>query len=162
MNIIFEGIDNSGKSTLVNAVANETQWPVGPKEGKPINFDSVIDKIERYLLFDKHLFDRHPVISQSIYGPLRDDPHVPPALTEAFYQQKPLIVYCRVVDKRLVGHLPSATDDLDHLKALSENYYELLQKYDRWAIRYARIFYTDYAQTRQVIAMLKGVISECR
>ena len=159
MNIVFEGPDNSGKSTLVAAVAEEIRWPIKSKEGKPASFGLTVEKIKYYLSLDHLIIDRHPVISQMIFGAtVRHDPPVPEALVERFLYQRPLIVYCRCLKLGLRGHEASPTDTTEHLHALNTKYSEIVAAYDRWMAKHANIVYTDWDQTALVVAMIKGAL----
>jgi hypothetical protein len=167
-NIILEGPDNAGKSTLAKFLRRAIQWPLKDREGKPPSRRSMIDKVERYLNIDGYIIDRHVVISQTIYGQaLRDDLPIPFDLVSAFYAQPNLIIYCRCIDQGLEGHQPTMhegglADTVDHCVELERNYERLIQLYDEWAIRHAHIVYTRYDQMEWILSMVRGIINERR
>ncbi len=159
MNIILEGPDNAGKSTLANAISIATGWEIYPKEGRPSNWFLMLEKIRNYEVLDHLIIDRHPIISQSIYGQIvRKDPPIPQQLVDNFRTRNDLIIYCRCIARGLADHEASPTDTDQHLSAIQENYDEVLAAYDSWAIQHANIFYTDYKQLPRVAAMVRGVV----
>jgi hypothetical protein len=161
MNIVLEGPDNAGKSTLANAISEDIGWPIKPKEGKPDTFEKTVQKIKFYLSLDRLIIDRHPMITQLVYGQvLRDDPQPPIELFERFLYQRPIIIYCRCLKLRLKGHEASPTDTDDHLHLLDAKYDQIVALYDELMIRYASIVYTDWNQLPRVVAMVKGATRE--
>ena len=161
MNIVLEGPDNAGKTTLANAIAEEIGWPIKPKEGKPDTFEQTLQKIRFYLSLDRLIIDRHPMITQLIYGQvLRDDPQPSRDLMERFLYQRPIIIYCRCLKLRLKGHEASPTDTKEHLRLLDDKYEKIVDLYDEIMIRFASIIYTDWDQLPRVVAMVKGAIRE--
>jgi len=79
--VIVEGPDGSGKSTLVKALREIGMKPA-PRASNSIQgpvadlMDWVIrDQQDMIARWDKHVYDRHPLISEPIYGRIvRDNP----------------------------------------------------------------------------------------
>ena len=74
--IVAEGADGTGKSTLVEMLAHDTKLPIAPKL---VNSDtqvregesSLVQSVEKDIVkgLSAQLYDRHPLISEMIYGP---------------------------------------------------------------------------------------------
>jgi len=78
MNIILEGFDGTGKSTLAKAIEKEIGLTVYHSDGRPIDRDDYDRRLHDRRKFVEHctqihvdctavLFDRHTVISEHIY-----------------------------------------------------------------------------------------------
>lgn len=160
MNIILEGPDNTGKSTLALAISKATGLTIKDKEGRPPTQILLYEKFRKYEALDGWIIDRHPIISQAIYGLVRKDPEIPEEFMNNFFNRADLIIYCRALrTDPLSDHEASDTDDEAHLQMIENQYGRILGIYDNWAINCAQIIYTQYAQTDSVVAMVKGVIS---
>jgi hypothetical protein len=157
MNIVLDGPDNAGKSTLAAALSRATGYPIKDKEGRPPNHDALLQKIQFYLTLDGLIIDRHPVISQSVYGFLRHDQPIPYHLIERFHMQDNLIIYCRCVERGLEGHEPSNTDTPDHLEMLQAKQVQILQMYDSLMNEVATIWYRRHEELPRIVAAVKGV-----
>lgn len=100
MIIVVEGPDNSGKSTLAQELSRKLGWQVlhsgGPCESKQ-------DYMERIVkIYNSHrvIWDRHPAVSEYIYGPvLRGVYNYIPL--NAFPRES-LVIYCRPPDEVLL------------------------------------------------------------
>jgi thymidylate kinase len=162
MNVIIEGPDNSGKSTLARAISERINWPIWEKEGKPPTFEDTVKKIERYLREipqEGIIIDRHPIVSQMVYGStVRKDPQVPRELMREFSAQRHLIIYARCIHLGLQGHKASPTDTPEHLEQLREKYVKILTAYDFWALRCAHIIYNNWRQVPLIVRMCEGAL----
>lgn len=161
MNVILEGPDNCGKSTLALAIHEATGLPIKEKEGRPNTWPAMLEKIRKYETIDGHIIDRHPIISQSVYGLLRNDPEIPDELLDRFFDRRDLIIYCRCL-RSLDDHEASPTDTPEHLTMIDARAQEVLDTYDNWAAICANIIYSQYAQTEMVVAMVKAVLAHER
>jgi len=160
MNVIVEGIDGAGKTMLAKAISRDLSIPFMDRDklgrGVPKDFAEIVDRAEAYLQEDGVVFDRHTLVSQPIYGVLRNDPLLPTALLDAFYRQKNVIIYARCVDKKLEGHIPSPGDTEEHLVSLFNNYNRLLTIYDNWALAHTHIWYRNYEDTKLITRFVQG------
>lgn len=104
--LIFEGPDGAGKTTLIEQLSTKFGIPVAPrvvsKETKAMFnlMDWVDENLDKG--FQRMIFDRHRLISESIYGPiLRPEAEsgfdrmawLAPRLRR-LYELKPIIIYC--------------------------------------------------------------------
>jgi len=161
MNIILEGPDNCGKSTLALAIHNATGWPIKEKEGRPADWEGLLAKLRIYERIDGMIIDRHPILTQSVYGILRSDPDIPDEFMDRFIARNDLIIYCRAL-RSLEDHKPSPTDNQFHLQMIERHHDKILAIYDNVGINFANIVYTMYEQTDLVVAMVKGALTHER
>jgi len=141
--IVVEGIDNSGKSTLVSHLRTVLGYPSQESEGPPHYPGEMNLRVARYASLHHVIFDRHPVVSQTIYGSLRShsDP-IRPDLVQQFYDARPLFIYCDPGIRGMTGHVRRDTVDTDaHLSEVTRGYEQLLIMYRAWAIQHAHIIY---------------------
>ncbi len=139
-NIVVEGIDASGKSTLVKVLAEKLGMHVQEGEGPPKYKGEIDERIRRLLARTDHVFDRHPCVSQAIYCSIRKgQEHPRKDLTKQFYDTNPFFIYCRATS--LDGHVVKDYEDPEHVMAVNENHTQLLKLYDAWAVRYAHCIY---------------------
>lgn len=147
--VVVEGIDNSGKSTLIQELARQfPQYKVQPGEGPPKEGENINDRIRRYHGYEGNwLFDRHPVVSQPVYG--RINPNVQEvelAQADHLYRLRPLIIYCDPLDRGLEEHAARTEEDNhidtpEFLAGLARDYDVMLAEYRSWAIRHAHVIY---------------------
>lgn len=145
MNVVVEGIDNSGKSTLVAHLSKHLRRLVQASEGPPKFPGEMNGRLTKYSSLINVIFDRHPVISQAIYRSIRsgEDTHgMRPDLVADFYNSKPFFIYCDPLSRGMSGHVfHNGVDTEDHLAQVQEGYYHMLFLYRAWAIRYAHVIY---------------------
>lgn len=142
MNIVLEGPDASGKSTLAEHIKSFIHWPIQPSEGPEKYPGEINERIERYLKFNNTIFDRHPVISQSIYGQFNDTTGVDPILANEFYGTEPLLIYCARDSESFPKNHKKKGHDTDRHVSLIENHDgEIVQLYEDWAMQHAHFIY---------------------
>lgn len=146
--IVIEGMDNSGKSTLGAELADRMGLFVQESEGPPVAKDGmsadeeINARVDRYETMTNYLFVRHPVVSNSIYGKVREegDP-ITPGRQMIFYDKKPLLVYCDAGTRGLGAHVQKAHDTEKHLADIENHYNKLLYLYRVWAAERANFVY---------------------
>lgn len=141
MHIVLEGPDGSGKSTLAGELARLMNLPIVLGKGPPRGPGEINERIALYIKQGRVIFDRHPAVSQMMYGSLRNDSEMPdPSLIKLFYATKPMFVYCRTTDG-VKDHIVKPHEDPAHIEMLTENYDKLVRMYDEWALKAARFIY---------------------
>jgi thymidylate kinase len=155
MNIVLEGIDNSGKSTLANLLSARLERVV-VHSGGPEKYEGEFrSRVLSFLECKAVIFDRHPCVSERIYGPIRERTLLTPDLEGLFYSTNPLIVYCRPFN-RLQGHIVKERDTVQHLEQVKQNYDEILNRYEQWALARAHIIHRGDAL--RTIAAIEGML----
>ena len=139
MNIILEGPDNSGKSTLAQYVAARTGRTIIASEGPEKWPGEINERIRRYEQHTDVLFDRHPCVSQPIYGQIRKNTPVEPTLLERFYQRPALFIYCE--GRGLEEHVLKEHDSPEHVTAVIEKHEWLCDQYLLWALEHSNLRY---------------------
>ena len=130
--IVVEGMDNTGKTTLVEYL-EEALMLVAEKSPGPAEPDSHAEWllwIEESLLradTEHAIYDRYPCISEYIYGPavrgmniLRDTDYL-----ARFLLCRPLVIYCRPSD-----HIIKRFGDREQMNGVKEKAKKLLEDYD--------------------------------
>jgi hypothetical protein len=156
MNIVVEGPDNSGKSTLVAALNDRIGFPVIAGKGPctPNTWG------HRFHEFDGEkcvIFDRHACVSEPIYSLICRDVQVPRELTRRFYATKSIFVYCRNV-RGLEGHIVNHKDTPEHLELLKFRHRLICNSYDAWAAEHAHIIYRIGDDKDRVAAMIEAAL----
>lgn len=155
MAIIIEGMDNSGKSTLAQVMAEYMGLIVQESEGPPIDEDEINARVDRYERMTDRLFVRHPVISNAIYGQVREEGDI---ISEGrrmlFYENKHTIIYCDAGTRGLGAHVQKAHDTEKHLEDITNNYNKLLYLYRQWAAENAHFVYRIGDDMDQLIATI--------
>lgn len=140
--IVIEGMDNSGKSTLAQAMADYMELIVQESEGPPKSDDEINERVDRYQSMTGRLFVRHPVISNKIYGKFRPEGNpITPGREMIFYDARPTLIYCDSGARGLVGHVEKDHDSPGHLQLVEKNAADLLQEYRLWAAQHAHFVY---------------------
>lgn len=142
MAIIIEGMDNSGKSTLAECMADYMDLIVQESEGPPKSDEEINARVDAYEVMLDRIFVRHPVISNAIYGKFR--PEGDP-ITEGrrmiFYEDGHTIIYCDAGDRGYEGHVVKDHDTEIHQDLLAKNQQNLLREYRLWAAEHAHFVY---------------------
>lgn len=136
MNIVLEGPDNSGKSTLARVLSEKLQRPIYASEGPEKYPGELIERIERYRGLNNVIFDRHPCISDPIYGMFRSQRSSLAGGYEArFYAEQPLLIYCDPLDRGMQGHVEKKHDTAEHIDLIMRHHHAILNMYRLWAIQ---------------------------
>lgn len=140
--IVIEGMDNSGKSTLAQTLADYMGLVVQESEGPPKSAEEINARVDGYATMQQTLFVRHPVISNSIYGKFRPegDP-ITPGRQMIFYESNPILIYCDAGDRGFDGHVLKDHDTEVHQQLIATKQAELLKEYRLWAAQHAHFVY---------------------
>jgi len=165
MNIVVEGIDNSGKSTLIHHMLGSLPgYHIQPSEGPPKYEGETNVRVARYASHQRCVFDRHPAVSQMIYRTIRtghDASEIRDDLVKQFYDSKPLFIYCDPGARGMEGHtFNSGVDTEEHLRQVREGYDTMLSLYRSWAIQHAHFIYRigdDIPRLVQCVEIIVGV-----
>lgn len=156
MNIIVEGADNTGKSTLVRELAKHTGMDVKYGEG-PEKFDGeIIQRAWRYLKMDNTIFDRHPIISQPIYGKFKPDAtQIPPEYARQLYRTEPLMIHCYGIAGK---HIRKPYDSQTHVKLIQKYDRHIRDEYRKWSDEHAHMTYRAGDPHDNVIRIVKEIL----
>ena len=139
-NIVIEGPDAAGKSTLANQLLQHFPLTLQKSEGPPKYPGEMEERVGRYLRMDNVLFDRHPCISQVIYDKFREKKTpIPQELVNQFYAQGNLIIY---MYGRAGAHEIKAHDSQEHLELLDRFEDNIRNAYTEWAPGRAHVYYS--------------------
>jgi hypothetical protein len=164
--IVVEGVDNSGKSTLIRALRVVLPaFFLQASEGPPKYPGEQNKRVKRYLGFPNDtIYDRHPCVSQPIYGTMRmHTDAIDPALIESFYQMDPLFIYCDGGVRGMKDHVFNPeVDSIKHLTAVEENYTKLLTEYRHWAAQHAFMSYRIGDSVSRIVKTVEKLIRDGR
>jgi hypothetical protein len=94
MNLVLEGPDYAGKTTLGQRLSYLTGMPLISGDGPPRSAGEFTGRVCRYLAMTGVIFDRHPLISDPIYGPIiRRHTYVTSEMVKQFRGTRPFIIY---------------------------------------------------------------------
>lgn len=148
MFVVIEGPDNSGKSTLAKYLADRIDFPLQHSGGPPKSDDEFAFRLDRLFRMDDVIFDRFPVISEAVYGPiLSRESLITPTSKIRFFARKPIIIYCRpplnVLMRVVDGHEVKDHETAAHVAAVKAHAMALIHRYDEVLYEYNPIYY-DY------------------
>jgi predicted ATPase len=159
MNIVVEGPDNAGKSTLVECIARMLRWNVVSSEGPTRTQEELNDRARRFLSLDHTVFDRHCIVSEQIYGTMRGQVMTDLDLVRKFKASSKVIIYCRS-DGTLSSHIRKEHDTDEHLEMVERRFQQICAYYDQWALDYANIIYRKGEPPMRVLRFLQGELSK--
>lgn len=125
--IIVEGMDNTGKSTLIQTLAEEFKLPTARTYKKP-DGSKEIHTWDAWCNSCPHplILDRHPAISDLIYGPiLRGITYSGRGLAQDVREGN-FLIYCRPS----IHAIKQTMNDRDQLAGVPENTQKLVDAYD--------------------------------
>ena len=166
LDVVFEGPDNTGKSTLIQKFLDDYRYTrrVIKSEGPEKYHGEIDERIERYYLEDIDvIYDRHPAVSETIYAPVvRQNPGPTAYSRNMFYLTEPLIIYCRALPGRgMQGHRDNPGVDTEHhIQGVTQHYDEICDRYDDWALRHAHFVYRIGDDANQLLNAIAGVLND--
>lgn len=146
MNVVIEGLDNSGKSTLAKYISRATGLTVFSSEGPEKHEGELEQRVERYsgyrASYGSVIFDRHPCVSDPIYSIARGrQSPLSRGAIKLLYDEKPLFIYCDVGTRGLGSHVLKEHDTPEHMQMVQSHFASLLHHYRNWAMDHAHIIY---------------------
>lgn len=143
MNIVVEGPDASGKTTLIGKLAPLLGLSVVKSEGPCVDIHDFRQRCQQLYSLKNVIFDRHCHVSEPIYGYFakRYDT-VDYSLIALIRRNPPLYIYCRgpaTLDRHVADH---SKDSPEHLAMIERHHSEIRYSYERWANANAHIWYT--------------------
>lgn len=162
MNIVIEGIDASGKSSLAQVLAAGLGMEIIESEGPEKEPGELNARVNRYFQHHQAIFVRHPCVSDPIYSKGRGRASaIADHLIDRFYTQRNLFVYCDPLKRGLKGHIIKKAVDTDaHTKMLADNYGMLLTAYRDWALYHAHILYRIGDGADRIGQLIQGVLND--
>lgn len=128
MIIVVEGCDNTGKSTLIQSLAERIKAPLARSYGKPKDSGD----IETWHWWARAcpqspiILDRHPVISDLVYGPLlRGGTHSSIEWAREFRGDM-FLIYCRPPFHKVAESI----DERDQMEGVRERLANIYQSYE--------------------------------
>lgn len=165
MIIVVEGPDASGKSTLIEHFKSRLGPTVKYQAGEgPEKYPGEInERLVRYSQWYYHngvvIFDRHPCVSQPIYGKIRHNTAVDPEHQLNFMLSLPVFIYCRTTRIDLSNHEEKDYDSEEHMIAVRNNRAMIIAAYDLWAAKNAHIYYRIDDDKDRIVNMVRGLIA---
>ncbi len=153
MNIVVEGADASGKSTLARIIAETLHRPIFHSNG-PSKYPGEVNERARHFLSQRDaVFDRHPCVGEPVYCILRGGKsELDLDLEENFYTSPHLIIYCR---GQRGPHVVKEGEDPAHVRNVATNHNLILQRYDEWALSHAHLMCRCDEDTEFILSVLK-------
>lgn len=159
MNVIVEGPDGAGKSTLAAFVAQSLGWKIVASVGPTQNVHEFNERARSALCSRHIVFDRHPIVSERIYGNLRGKLMTDPDLERAFYTQDNVLIYYRGRSDDLSNHRAKEHDSLEHLAMIIGRHATICDEYDGWALERAHLIYRRGDNKQNVVKLIQARIS---
>lgn len=161
--IILEGVDSSGKSTLGRVIHERYGWPLIPSRGPAKSPEEIADRLREYdMMGPSMIFDRHPVISESIYGPLAGRPQsLQPIHYAKFWTGSHLLIYCRPPgDIRLAAQTNLAIDSPDYVAHLQTTRTQTIRAYDEFfeQLDHRRYLTFDWSNQTEVMVAVRRYV----
>lgn len=157
MLIIVEGMDNTGKTTLANRLADDLKLVLVSNKKRPESFQDIKEYCTKIceLAENRHVItDRWAPISEKIYGPICRDSHIYKDENEEEFETQvhTFIIYCRPTIKTI-----KEFGNRSQMEGVIEKADELIKAYDN-----IPFFLVDYMYNYKLsdYIELMGVIRE--
>lgn len=162
--ITIEGMDNSGKTTLLNRLAEDLCLTSVKNYQRPRDNNDILQYSHamqnlNFNMRGKLILDRISSISEPIYGPIcRDTKWIDPEVIEECHQRSrqanALVIYCRPPNEKILdfGDRPQMPGVIDRAK-------QLLVEYDKQMAEVRRVLCTcNYDYTVHSYEAIKSVV----
>lgn len=172
MQIIIEGPDGSGKTTLINKLAQVAGWKIIPGKGPEKYPGEMMERIQEYLKWARYnqgysgaakIYDRHPCVSHPIYSKFNGTSVVCQQAADKVYELKHVAVYCRPPDSTKLIHPQEKEHDVGlQLAAITNHHADICSMYEEWALKRAHLIhrYWDKDSTSRTISAIIALAGE--
>lgn len=158
-NIILEGFDGGGKTTLAQLISSRFKLFYQPSEGKEKFPGECSDRSLNYFDRTGYVFDRHPIISNDIYIPVSGAMPIKSMVMKQwndYFRHCHLIIYCAggSFDEQTLGEF----DTPEYQALLKENESIIKKRYENWAPREADVIYRKTNDHRKLFSLIGGFL----
>lgn len=156
MNIIIEGPDGSGKSTLAEFLASNLHWPIVHSPGPPASQEEFEGRVRVALTCQRTIFDRHPIISETVYGQVRGRCYAMDCHRLRLYGLSQDVRIFSAFNPPAARHVTKTHDTLDHLELIHRKQQQIALAYAAWAFQHAHVIYNG--DVLRTLRLIKGAI----
>lgn len=162
--IFIEGADNSGKTKLIEKLVNDIKSPTLNVNS---NFGCKPSMINQRAMLQLGttgtIHDRSRVISELVYGPIiRDRVQLRPTTIQAFYNSRPLVIYCRPPLGKILdnGSREQMDGVLENHKEIVLAYDEVMKEMARFGVRVVNYDWKDPHGYQRVLSVVKRELQD--
>lgn len=157
-NIILEGFDGGGKTTLAHLISSRFKLFYQPSEGKEKFPGECSDRSLLYMHRTGYVFDRHPIISNDIYIPVSGARPIHHDVMERWWALRPyhLIIYC--AGGSFDEQVPGQFDTPEYQALLKENESIIKRRYEAWAPTEADVIYRKTNNHNKLFSLIGGFL----
>jgi hypothetical protein len=160
--IIVEGMDNTGKTTLIKKLSLELGLEIRHSPSHLVGSPDLYTWVDEELAQDFKLppiYDRFPLISEAVYGPiLRGVSTIPKGKYDGWAASHDvLFIYCRPGLNRILnwGHRDQMKGVMEHAKALVAEYDDVMFSYRTRGWGVVKYDYEDVEAFSKVHAVVR-------
>lgn len=160
--IIVEGPDGGGKSTLVKMLTEGVPWSIDIGGGPAKSKEEIESRIIRFIHRGPYwIYDRFPIISECIYGPIFGrPPHITPTHLAMLASLNALIIYCRPTKFNL-DQQDKEIDTPDYVAKLRATLPLVVTAYDFFFDVHTRgVVKYDHTNLSEVLAKVRQHVKE--
>lgn len=157
-NIILEGFDGGGKTTLAQIISSRFNLFYQPSEGKEKYRGECSERSMRYFAREGYVFDRHPIISNDIYIPVSGALPITEPTMVMWRKLRPyhLIIYC--AGGSFEEQVPGQFDTPEYQALLRENESIIKKRYEAWAPTEADVIYRKTNDHNKLFSLIGGFL----
>ena len=132
--IVIEGFDGTGKSTLAEMLSKELNYGILKFDGIPKTIDEFTQRmrLSAKLLKEPLIQDRNPLVSEAVYGVLREDgPFIPfESAKYAWTHLNPFTIYCDITVHQ--KHEINTTENVTYFNKVNDSKQLLIDRYNQF------------------------------